>query len=48
MADKLSNAPDIVKAYHQSHPTAPQPHKTMNLWYSAEIPDSPCSCLICL
>jgi len=47
-ADKLSNAPDIVKAYHRSHPTAPQPHKTMNLQYSADIPDSPCSCSICL
>jgi len=47
-ADKLSNAPDAVKAYHQSHPTAPRPHKTMNLRYSANIPNSPCSCPICL
>ena len=48
IADKLSIAPNIIKAYHRSHPTASWSQKKMNLWYFADLPNSLCSCLICL
>ena len=43
----LKNAPDAIKEFHRFHPTAPRPKKTMNLRYSADLPDSPCTCPIC-
>ena len=47
-AAKLTHATKAVKDFHRSHPTAPRPHKKMQLRYNADQPDSPCTCPICI
>ena len=44
----LANAPDAIRDFHCSHPTAPRPEKRLHLHYHADIPDAPCICPICL
>ena len=44
----LANAPDSIRDFHRSHPTAPRPEKKLRLRYQANIPDAPCVCPICL
>ena len=44
----LTNAPDAIRDFHRSHPTAPRPEKKLRLRYQANIPDAPCVCPICL